>query len=135
MCIYIYIYIFIYMCVWLNNKDTFCLYDFIKILSSFGFRLELVDEFTKIVLSAFGPFIGHHQRLLTCKKLINVKNIKIYYKKMLLEAWRSCVVEIKSQYIFQQDNTPTHIIITIKSWFEQHFLPTQSLDLHLIKNI
>ena len=33
--VYIYIYIYIYMNVWLNNKDTFWLYDFIKILSSF----------------------------------------------------------------------------------------------------
>ena len=33
-----------------------------------GFRLELVDEFTKIVQSAFGLFIGHHQRLLACVK-------------------------------------------------------------------
>ena len=35
-----------------------------------GFRLELVDEFTKIVLSAFGPFIGHHQELLACIKSV-----------------------------------------------------------------
>ena len=36
--------------VWLDNKDTFCQYNFIKILSIFlisGFRLELVDEFNK----------------------------------------------------------------------------------------
>ena len=37
-------------------------YNFINNLSSFlikclGFRLELVDEFTKIVPSVFGPFI------------------------------------------------------------------------------
>ena len=30
---------------------------------SFEFRLELVDEFTEIVLGAFGLFIGHHQEL------------------------------------------------------------------------
>ena len=29
----------------------------------FGFRLELVDEFTEFVSSAFRPFIGHHQRM------------------------------------------------------------------------
>ena len=43
--------------VCLNSKDTFCLYNFIKILSSFlislAFRLELVNEFTKIVQRAF----------------------------------------------------------------------------------
>ena len=74
--IYIYIYMYdIYMCVcvcvcvcvsacvWLNNKDTFCLYNVIKILSMFpdkcrGFRLELVDEFTKIacIKSVFKEF-------------------------------------------------------------------------------
>ena len=61
------------MCVRLNKKDTFCLYNFIKILSSFtclGFRLELVDEFTKIVPTAFGPFIGPHQGLLACIKIV-----------------------------------------------------------------
>ena len=31
----IYIYIYIYIYVWLNNKDKFCLYNFIRILSSF----------------------------------------------------------------------------------------------------
>ena len=36
----------------------------------FGFRLELVDEFTKIVLSTFGPFIGHHQELFVCVESI-----------------------------------------------------------------
>ena len=35
-----------------------------------GFRLELVDQFTKIVPSAFGPFIGHHQELLACVKSV-----------------------------------------------------------------
>ena len=29
-----------------------------------SFRLELVDEFPKIVPIAFRPFIGHHQGLL-----------------------------------------------------------------------
>ena len=36
-----------------------------------GFREELVDEFTKIVPSAFGPFIGHHQGLLSCVKNVS----------------------------------------------------------------
>ena len=35
-----------------------------------GFRLELVDEFTKIVQSAFGPFISHHQGLTACVKSV-----------------------------------------------------------------
>ena len=37
--IYIYIYIYIFKQVWLSNKDTFCLYDFIKFLSSFQIRV------------------------------------------------------------------------------------------------
>ncbi len=36
----------------------------------FSFRLELVDEFPKIVQSAFGPFIGHHQGLLACVRCV-----------------------------------------------------------------
>ena len=35
-----------------------------------SFRLELVDEFPKIVPSAFGLFIGHHQRLLACIRCV-----------------------------------------------------------------
>ena len=38
----------------------------------FGFRLQLVDEFTEIVSSAFGPFIGHHQELFA--------SVKIFFK-------------------------------------------------------
>ena len=34
-CIYICLHIYTYMCVWLNFKDTFCLYNFNKILSCF----------------------------------------------------------------------------------------------------
>ena len=68
-----------YVYVWYNNKDTFCLCNFIKILSDkcLGFRLELVDEFTKIVLSAFRPFIGHHQEF-AC-----VKSIFLWYYKII----------------------------------------------------
>ena len=29
-----------------------------------------MDEFTKIVLSAIRPFIGHHQRLFACVKSV-----------------------------------------------------------------
>ena len=36
----------------------------------FGFRLELVDELTEIVPSAFGPFIGHHQRMFASIKIV-----------------------------------------------------------------
>ena len=35
MCVCVYVCVYIYIYVWLNNKDTFCLYNFIKILSSF----------------------------------------------------------------------------------------------------
>ena len=106
--LYIYIYIYIYVCVcvcvcarvvrlsfkhvWLNHKDTFCLHNFIKILNikfpdkCLGFRLELVDEFTKIVLSAFRPFIGHHQGLFACIPVLETINIitnNIYHNPTL----------------------------------------------------
>ena len=35
-----------------------------------GLKLELVNEFTKIVLSGFRPFINHHQGLFTCAKCV-----------------------------------------------------------------
>ena len=35
----------------------------------FDFRLGLADEFTEIVPSAFGPFIGHHQELFVSVKI------------------------------------------------------------------
>ena len=35
-----------------------------------SFRLELVDEFPKIVLSAFRPFIGHHKELVACVRCL-----------------------------------------------------------------
>ena len=66
--LYLYIYIYIYVCVcvyvwlgsclsfkhvWLNDKNTFCLYNFIRILLSFLIRVlssgRKLDEFTKIV--------------------------------------------------------------------------------------
>ena len=51
--------------VYIILKDPFKFPD-----ESLGFRLELVDEFTKIVSSAFGSFIGHHQGLLACMKCV-----------------------------------------------------------------
>ena len=67
----IYIYIYIYTQVGLKYKDTCCLYKFIWIISSFldmifGFRLELVDEFTEIVPVSHQPFVGHHQGFCQC---------------------------------------------------------------------
>ena len=50
------------------------------LISIFGFRLELVDGFTKIVPSTFGPFIGHHQGLLAC--------IKCVFKEFMKEIFR-----------------------------------------------
>ena len=47
------------------------------------FSLELVDEFTKIFQSSFGPFIGFHQGLVAC-----VKNNTFYTcKKPLMMAY------------------------------------------------
>ena len=43
-----------------------------------GFRLELVDEFTKIAPSAFGSFIGHHQGLLACIKCFRVFFLRVW---------------------------------------------------------
>ena len=36
--------------------------------NDFGFRLELVDGFTKLVPIVFGHFIGHHRQLFECTK-------------------------------------------------------------------
>ena len=44
-----------------------------------GFRLELVDEFTKIVPSAFGPFIGYHQGSLACIKSVFKELLKEFF--------------------------------------------------------
>ena len=94
--IYIYVYTYIFkhiFClsfkyVWLNNKDLFCLYNFIKFLDKcLGFRLELVDEVTKIVPSFFGPFIGHHQFQPETKTLIRKLErilIKLYRQNVSL---------------------------------------------------
>ena len=35
-----------------------------------------MDEFTKIVLNAFGPLIGHHQGLLACVRGIFLKSFE-----------------------------------------------------------
>ena len=61
--------------IYIYNKDTFSLYNYvIKILSCFLISVlvsgELLDEFTKIFLSAFGLFIGHHQGLFACIKSV-----------------------------------------------------------------
>ena len=71
------------MHVSLDNKDKFCLYNSFKILSSFSgkclnFKLELGDEFSKIVLSAFGTFISHLQGLLAF-----VRCVCIFLKRVL----------------------------------------------------
>ena len=52
-------YIYIYIYVRLNNKDTFCQYNFIKILSSF---------LISVLVSGWNwwmNIIGHHQGLLS----------------------------------------------------------------------
>ena len=42
-----------------------------------------MDEFTKIVSSAFGPFIGHHRGLLACIKSdlkeFFIKNLFLFF--------------------------------------------------------
>ena len=55
------------VCVSLDNKDTFCLYNFIRIFSRF-FTSALVDEFTEIVQNTFKAFIGHDQGLFASVK-------------------------------------------------------------------
>ena len=37
-----------------------------------------MDEFTKIVPSAFGPFIGHHQELLAYVKSVVLKSFESF---------------------------------------------------------
>ena len=64
------IYIYIYMCVcvcvyehvWLNNKDTFCLYNFIRILSSFlasvlGFSWSRLMNLPKLSRKLSGLYV------------------------------------------------------------------------------
>ena len=46
-----------------------------------GFRFELVNELTKIVPSTFGPFIGHHLRLLAC---IKINFLRVFWKEFFL---------------------------------------------------
>ena len=38
-----------------------------------------MDEFTKIVPSAFGPFIGHYQGLLACIKSVFLRVLTFFY--------------------------------------------------------
>ena len=112
--IYIYIFIYIHMCVcvcvcvcsWtvvphLRMFDQiikiFFLYNFIGILSSFltsvcGFGLELVDAFTKIVLNAFRPFIGHHQRLFANVEIFFL--IKVFRFIITLQKLRKRIVRL-----------------------------------------
>ena len=53
--VYIYIYTYIYKHVWLNNKDNFCRYNFIRILSSFlTSALVLGYYWLKNLLKLFG---------------------------------------------------------------------------------
>ena len=62
------------MHVGLNDTDILSIlfnYDPFKFPEKcLGFSLELMDEFTKIIPSAFGPFIGHHQGFLSCAKSV-----------------------------------------------------------------
>ena len=44
-----------------------------------GFRLKLVDEFTKIVPSAFRPFIGYNQGLLVGVKSVFMGFLKDFF--------------------------------------------------------
>ena len=61
--IWLQLYIYVSMCVcvcvcvcnWVFKHNPFKFPD-----KRLGFRLKLVDEFTKIVPSAFEPFIGNH---------------------------------------------------------------------------
>ena len=55
--------------VWLNNKDTFYLHNFIRILSCF---LALGSSWK---MNLLGPFIGYHQRLFAS---VNIVFSKVY---------------------------------------------------------
>ena len=81
--------------IWLNNKDTYCLYNFIKILSSFlisvlVLRLELVDEFTKNVPGAFGRFIGHLKAFQNIVVIFKVNSISYRFFDSICRASRIC---------------------------------------------
>ena len=61
-----------------NSKKLVCIMHE-NFFPEIGFRLELVDEFTKVIPSSFGPFIGHHQGLLACVKSIFFKEfLKVF---------------------------------------------------------
>ena len=53
------------ICLSIINQNTITFWSKIPD-KCFGFTLELIDEFAKIALSAFGTFIGHHQGLFAC---------------------------------------------------------------------
>ena len=61
-CVCVYVYVCVCVCVY---KDPYKFPD-----KCLGFRLELVDEFTKIVPSTFGYVICHHQGLLASVKSV-----------------------------------------------------------------
>ena len=114
-------YIYIYIYVWLNNKDTFFLYIFIKILSSFlinvlvsGWNWWMI--FTKIVPSAFGhfgKFIRQFQpETKTLIRKLEKILMKLYRKNVSLLFNQICLNE-RQLPNYTHTHTHTHIYIYI----------------------
>ena len=76
----------------LNNKDKFCLYNSI---------FYKVDEFPKIVPSAFGLFIRHHQDLLACVFFFFNGVLKVFESLYYNESMgtQSCISETSLDYL------------------------------------
>ena len=97
---YIYIYIYTFKHVWLNNKDTFCLYNIIKILSSF-----LISVLVSININDKILFLG---------VLIDTINIDWFitstYKK--LTNINPCTLNFHSEWPFHYKRTIIKTLIS-----------------------
>ena len=71
-----------------------------------SFRLELVDEFPKIVPSAFVPFIGHHQGLLAC-----VRCVYIFFKYMYIHVYMQGVINKLLSKLRKHGNNKNNLFI------------------------
>ena len=125
--------------VWLNNKDTFCLYNFIKILSEFPDKCLVLSGWNwwmnlpKIVPSAFGtqfyPTLHLRNLLLCYKKPKNFqklfKNTHYACKRPLMMAYERSEsaqenfgkFHIYPNTLFRQDVTQGQFLAEF-NWFE-----------------
>ena len=109
--------------------------------------LELVDEFTEIVPSAYGPFIGHHQGLFANVKIVFKKFFKfllhilvhwpsgysvyIWPERLGFNPWSSHTKDSKKWYLDASLLNTQHYKIWIKSKVEHSRKRSSALLLHL----